>query len=373
MGLQKGAFSFSRYRITADLPESSGAWIGQQLKTFAFREISGAGEEKSAGWTSIENLLDTDFETAPYAYGPYLAFNLRVDRKSIPPSLLKIRCLEAERRRIKGGKSKWGKALREELKERVRLELLAQAHPSPSFFEVCWAPGPKWLLFGALTSKPATEFEELFKQCFQVPLSPHCPWDPGILEPSMARRVKLIPPGPLLDPKERGEPSDNLRFLGREFLTWLWFKSEERGGTIRIPNLGDLQVGFVRRLALESGDGEYCETVVCQGLHTDLKEGKAAIRLGKKIKEARIQLTKETLKWEFTLKADTFQFQSMRLPEGNDETDPDDPVGQLLERISLIESAIQTADQLFSAFLARRVSPQWMSEEIPRIRKWLEM
>ncbi len=28
------------------------------------------------------------------------------------------------------------------------------------------------------------------------------------------------------------------RFLGQEFLTWLWWKSEERGGSVSLPGPG---------------------------------------------------------------------------------------------------------------------------------------
>ena len=30
------------------------------------------------------------------------------------------------------------------------------------------------------------------------------------------------------------------RFLGQEFLTWLWYKSEERGGSVNLPGRGDV-------------------------------------------------------------------------------------------------------------------------------------
>jgi hypothetical protein len=30
------------------------------------------------------------------------------------------------------------------------------------------------------------------------------------------------------------------RFLGQEFLAWLWFKSEERGGSVEVPGRGDV-------------------------------------------------------------------------------------------------------------------------------------
>ena len=30
------------------------------------------------------------------------------------------------------------------------------------------------------------------------------------------------------------------RFLGQEFLAWLWYKSEERGGSVEVPGRGDV-------------------------------------------------------------------------------------------------------------------------------------
>jgi hypothetical protein len=372
MGLLKGAFTFSRYRIQGDLPEPSGPFLKGQMKTYAFREMTSGAEEKSKGWASIENVLDTDFAQASYAFGNYFAFLLRMDRKAIPPSLLKIKFLEAERKWRKENPGRRGKQQADEIKERIRLELLTRAHPSPSFFDICWAVAGKWLLFGSLTSKAGEEFEDLFKRTFQVSLSPFLPWDPSVLEASLAKKISALQKGVLLSPEAKTEEQKDPGFLGREFLTWLWFKSEERDGAIKVPNLGDLQVVFSRRVVLESGDGEYSESVVCQGLHADLKEGKTAIHHGKKIKEARMQLTRDSEKWEFTLKADAFQFQSMRLPEGMASDDPNDFEGQLLERIYLAEKAIQTMDEVFSFFLAKRASPQWASEEIPKMKKWAQ-
>src|SRR5574340_359605 len=118
-----------------------------------------------------------------------------------------------------------------------------------------------------------------------------------------------------------GEEAAAAPMPGRELNTWLWFKSEERGGTVMIPGLGDTGVTFLRRLVLASGDGDYSESVVCQGLHAALKEGKEALRQGKKIKEARIRLSQDTMDWEFTLKADYFHFQSMKLPAPPDEAE----------------------------------------------------
>ena len=372
MGLIKGTLTFCRYRVEEPLPDNFQDFTHRQIRKFAFRELSMGSEEISFGWTSLENLLDTQFEYANYAAGDYLAFSFRLDRKKVPPSLAKIRYLEAEKKAL-GAKTKkfLSKGEKEEIKERIHLDLLNKAFPVPSFFDVCWSLSQGWVTFGSLSPKVAEEFEKLFKKCFNLTLSPLVPWDPQRMDRSLAEKMISLKDGVFLNPQSPEQGKAGPPLLGREFLTWLWFKSEERGGAVQVPGTGDVEVSFARRLALESGGGEYSESIICQGLHAGLKEGKAAILDGKKVKDARVQLGTGTEKFEFTLKADSFQFQTLRLPEGIEEEEEEDKGGRLLERIYLMEKAMKTTDQLFSAFLKRRLSPQWSTEEVPRIKKWL--
>jgi len=98
MGLLKGSVTFSQYRITGDLPEHFNDFFDNRIKKNAFQNVfASMMEEKTMGWTGIENIIDTDFQHARHTWGKYLLFSLRIDRKVIPPSLLRIRCLEAER------------------------------------------------------------------------------------------------------------------------------------------------------------------------------------------------------------------------------------------------------------------------------------
>ena len=167
------------------------------------------------------------------------------------------------------------------------------------------------------------------------------------------------------------ERSD-LVFLGREFLTWLWFKSEERSGNIMVEGLGDIGIAFLQRIVLESGEGEYSETVLCKGLHADLKEGKAALKMGKKIKEARLKMNIESDEWEFTFKADDFTFQSMKTPARQEtEEDEAEREGRMLERIYVIEKAMGMMERLFDLFLTLRGTSRWSSEELPRMAQWI--
>ncbi|MDD5475355.1 MAG: hypothetical protein PHU03_02445 [Syntrophales bacterium] len=169
------------------------------------------------------------------------------------------------------------------------------------------------------------------------------------------------------------EPEQSkLEFMGRDFLTWLWFKSEERNGAILIPGQGDIEIQFLRRIVLESGQGEYSETVTCSGLHADLSEGKAALRAGKKVREARIKMGVGSDEWEFTFKADGFLFQSVKLPSSfEDEEGEMEKEGRVLDRIGCIEVIMKTMERLFAYFLYLRRSEEWVSREAHRMDTWI--
>lgn len=375
MGLLKGTLTFSRYRLAGFLPARFNEFFDRQIRLFSFRQTPAGIEEKSLGWTGLENLLDTQFTYANYMIGDYLVFSLRIDRKQVPPSLLKIKILEAEKKAAgEKGRNPVSKAGQDEIRERVRVELLHKAQPVPSFFDVCWSVSRNWLFFGSLSAKVLGEFEDLFKRTFNIGLHPFFPWDPRYLEEKTAEKIAALKGSALLPSPAQTEDGNpmNPSLLGRDFLTWLWFVSEERGGAVSVPGTGDMEIHFARRLVLESGEGEYSSSVICQGLHADLKEGKIAIREGKRIKEARLQLRLDTDQWEFTLKADPFQIQSLKLPAGFSRSEEEEEKeGRILERIHLTEKAIQALDQLFSLFLTRRLSSAWFSEEIPRLKKWV--
>lgn len=362
MGLLKGTFSFSRYGIDNATSRSSSDKIDASIKKNAFRQFMPSSSDRVMGWTSPEEILDSSFAHASYAVGGYVLLCLRIDRKMIPPSLLKVRSLEGEiAYRLEKGIKKIHREQREAIRDGVYRELLEKAQPVPSFFDVCWSVSKGAVMFGSLSDKVIQDFEDFFKETFQAVLVPFRPWDTPGLEGKTIKRIAEL--------EKRGDVRE--ASIGREFLTWLWFKSEERNGAVMLPDVGDVEVIFARRMVLESGEGDYSETVVCQGgPHADLKEGKEALRQGKRIKEARVMLERDSAKWEFTFKADRFRFQSLKLPavaETDDEGE--DRSGRTLERIYLLEKAVDTVDRLFVLFLSIRLSDNW-EQELPRMAKW---
>ncbi len=165
------------------------------------------------------------------------------------------------------------------------------------------------------------------------------------------------------------------RFLGQEFMTWLWYKSEERGGTIYLPGEGDIQLVFEKHMLLESGEGDAHEKLICSGLQTELQEARTGLQMGKKLEQARLHLVRDNYEWHFTLSAAMLEFRNIKVPKtmapSEEGSDPDAVEAKILERVSMVEEAAQTIDVLFRMYLQTRVGPGWQ-EELARVRRWVQ-
>jgi len=163
-------------------------------------------------------------------------------------------------------------------------------------------------------------------------------------------------------------------FLGREFLTWLWFKSDRSGGRIEIPGKKVVEVLFLDRMTLDLSDAETPQTVALKGEYSELREGLAALREGKKIEEARISVKAADNDFTMILKGTWYSFGSLRTPAilPVSEADEEEPIeGTFLEKVSLIEESMEILDSLFEYFMKLRVSDQWEMEELPALRHWV--
>lgn len=164
------------------------------------------------------------------------------------------------------------------------------------------------------------------------------------------------------------------RFLGQEFLTWLWWKSEERGGSIILPDRGDVAVIFEKHMLLEVGEGDTNEKIICSGLQSELQEARTGLQMGKKLEQARIQLIAGDYEYGFTLAAAVMEFRSVKLPKTAEteagDKNPEEQEGMVLERIYLFEELTAMMDGFFKLFLEVRLSDNW-KDELVRIRSWV--
>jgi hypothetical protein len=163
-------------------------------------------------------------------------------------------------------------------------------------------------------------------------------------------------------------------FLGREFLTWLWYKSEQGGGTIELDGKGVVEVVFLDRMTLDLSDSESPQSVSLKGEHSELREGIAALKEGKKIEEARVTIRSGDHDFTLMLKGTWFSFGSFRTPPVLPPAEQDADEGTeaaFLEKAALVEAGMAAIDDLFLTFLHLRISDRWELAELAAMRKWI--
>lgn len=177
MGLIKGSLSLSRYQVKGDTPPDFWDFVDRRIRANLFLDIEGSSEEQALGWVSVHDYLDTAFAYASYALDPYVVLGLRLDRRRVPAGLLKkyLRLEINKALALREGRG-LSRTEREDLKEKVRLDLLRRIPPATQVFEVCWDTrrGEVWL--GSAARAVRDLFEDLFRRTFDLTPWPRIPY-----------------------------------------------------------------------------------------------------------------------------------------------------------------------------------------------------
>ncbi|MFH0926407.1 MAG: hypothetical protein V1872_12405 [bacterium] len=164
----------------------------------------------------------------------------------------------------------------------------------------------------------------------------------------------------------------NKQFLGREFLTWLWFKSDTNSGVVNINDDKSVELWIDDKIVLESDELENNkEKVICHGEHSEMFEARQALNQGKKVSQANFKLNMNEEEWHFTLDDCWLNFRNCKPPKIILDK-KEDPDGLFFEKTLLIEEATHTIDQLFSQFIQIRISPEWDHDHLPALQSWIQ-
>lgn len=177
MGLLKGSASFVRFTVLGELPENPLDFLADRIVSFSFRDIDDTYDEYSIGWVSVLNMFDSEFEYASYVAGDYITLTLRVDERKVSPAILKKMVQkEEERVRLERQLPKLGRAMKVEIKERIRVELMRKAIPVPSTFELCWSLAESTILLFTTNKKIHAILEDYFKESFGLLIRQQIPY-----------------------------------------------------------------------------------------------------------------------------------------------------------------------------------------------------
>ena len=159
--------------------------------------------------------------------------------------------------------------------------------------------------------------------------------------------------------------------LGQEFLTWLWFKSDVAPDEFCTQKGETFTVSMEQRIVVQGGNGDAKETASVSGVYSPLSEARYGISMGKKVVRALLHFEKDSMNYQFVLKAEDFTLNSVKIPAVEKSTlQNEDEDALLFEKIFLFENCVEFLDTLYMAFLKIRLSKEWV-EEVHVMRQWV--
>jgi hypothetical protein len=162
------------------------------------------------------------------------------------------------------------------------------------------------------------------------------------------------------------------KFIGYEFLTWWWYIINQDPDT-----LSDIEPDFVgletgNRIVIENIRKEAAESITIKGNDADLQEGKLALRKGGIVTELNLILTCGAHRWQFTVKGESLNISSLKIPYTGPIESAEQLEGAVLEKIFLYSKAIKFIEKSFKKFIKLRLSEQWSSTLLPRMGAWID-
>jgi hypothetical protein len=161
------------------------------------------------------------------------------------------------------------------------------------------------------------------------------------------------------------------KFLGYEFLTWLWFMMESDQEYLRNIQKDIVTIDFGNRLVLENRHTGAMETITIKGDDAGLEEARLALKKGAMVSEMNMSYKSGEQKWQFTLKGESFHISTMKIPETGPLEKEEDWEGAVLERIFLYEKAISLVKGLYQSFINLRILDEWSNRVIPKMNNWI--
>jgi hypothetical protein len=161
------------------------------------------------------------------------------------------------------------------------------------------------------------------------------------------------------------------RFLGDEFLTWLWFLIEKDQNAFRTidPDCTGVEVGT--RIVLENRKGKSLERISIRGDDAGLEEGRLALKKGALLTELSLIFKTGEYQWEFSLKGESLNLSSLKTPGPSLPLNPEEMESYFLNKAEHINKIINFVELAFKKFVRIRVTSKWPTKIVPNMKKWI--
>lgn len=162
------------------------------------------------------------------------------------------------------------------------------------------------------------------------------------------------------------------KFLGEEFLTWLWYIIEKNQDLLKNVDAEAAALEVGNRIVFENRRKESAERITIKGEGAGLEEGILALKNGALVTELNMVYRSAQLSWHFTLKGESLNISNLKLPQIDLPDTDDDREGYVLEKLYLYDKLLQFVRNIFAYFVKLRISDTWKNKELPVLRKWIQ-
>ncbi len=354
MSFESGSVSLRMFYVPKALPED----ILERFAEHTIGSVETLRDEEIHGWVGPRHLLDREISEETALSGGTLRLTLSQAQRKIPAALLRAECRIEEMVWMAAEQRDYvNRQTRSEIKKEVSDRLLPQMPPTLKGIDFVYDRGHGLLYCTAMSENQLDAFLVNFTSIAGVqPI----PADPAAMAWKLAQ--------------SRTDSWHSLGFAadqwadcapGREFLMWLWFVSEAKGGEVNLPESGPF--AMLVEGPLQFDQEEQGEIVIRKGEPMVSAETRAALLSGKKLRRAKLTLARGEEIWNCTLDADEFIFRGLKLPK----TEAYDVLGKFTERMEFLETFRVAFGELYKQFVEQRDSDAARETLRTEMREWI--
>jgi hypothetical protein len=162
------------------------------------------------------------------------------------------------------------------------------------------------------------------------------------------------------------------KFLGEEFLTWLWFQIDTHQDLFKTfdPEVSSFHIG--NRIVLENRKTETLERITIKGDGAGFEEGILALKKGALVTELNLAFHANNQEWKFTIKGESLNLSSVTIPKTGLPEFDEDLEGFVIEKTYHYDKVVNFLENIYANYIKLRISNSWEKNETAQIRKWIQ-
>jgi len=358
MAFESGSLSFRMFYVTRPLPADAVARFAEM----AAPSLEALTDGEIHGWVSGEHLLARVITEQNAFYGGHLRLALMKAQRKIPAEQFRAEvAMEVKALKEATGKAFLTRGERKDIKDAVTARLLPKMPPTIKGIPFVYDDRSNILYAAAMSEKQADALSIYWAQTLGFNLVPVIPEVAALNR----LRVNIKEWGPVSFSREAIDDEVG-QDAGDDFLTWLWFFSEARGGIVTV-DYAQYAVMIEGPLHFVGGGCGAQDVVLRKGEPRLSAEAKAALVDGKKLHRAKVTLAQGSDAYCFTFEASNFAVRGLKLPDPGKM----DAVSLFQDRINAVGRFADALLGIYDQYVKERNAVGMWSMTVDEMQAWV--